>query len=290
MRSRLGPWASLSFALAMAGAVLLGPATKARATLTLVAQETTGGGPVTATLVASDQVTVLGTVVNTGALLGGSAPVTVADANAAAGSLGLGSTGSVPFGDFLVSGSLSTSNSPGTALAQLISSSLSVVNTTAVAHTITLFISDSGFTKPTPPLFGAVAGGTFNVVVDGNGNPLAPNVNGNSANALAFANFSNQLFGTGVSVQNFSFSTDTTNLIQDGYSNTVPNSILGPGTTPYSMTVELIFTVAGNNQLSSRNDTITAINAVPEPATLAMAFSVLPLLGLAAWRRRRKSA
>jgi hypothetical protein len=284
MRSRLGQWAPLSFALAMAGAVLLGPATKARATLTLVATET--GGP---TLVAQDNQG-MGVAINAGAL--GPLVTTIADSLPATGQLGLGGASGVMFGDFLVSGSLSTSNSPGfPTLAQLISSSLSVVNTTAVAHTITLQISDNGFTRPTPPLFGATAGGTFNIATDPNtGAPLASNVNGNSANALAFANFSNTLFGTGVTVQNFTFSTDTTNLTSSSYANTVPNTILGPGTIPYSMTVELVFTIAGNNQLSSRNDTITAINVVPEPATLAMAFSALPLLGLAAWRRRRKSA
>jgi hypothetical protein len=277
-------WASLSFALAMAGAVLLGPATKARATLTLVATETSGP-----TLVAQDN-QVAGTVINAGAL--GVLTTTISDSLPAAGQLGLGGLSGVVFGDFLVSGSVSTSNSPGSpGLAQLISSSLSVVNTTAVAHTITLQISDSGYTMPTPPLFGATAGGTFNIVTDPiTGAPLAPTVNGNSVNALAFANFSNSLFGTGVTVQNFSFSTDTTNLTTSSYANTVPNTILGPGTIPYSMTVELVFTVAGNNELSSRNDTITAVNVVPEPATLAMAFSVLPLLGLAAWRKRRKSA
>jgi len=269
MRSRLGQWASLSFALAMAGAVLLGPATKARATLTLNAVET--GGP---TL----------NVVDNGP----------GDINPAVGNITLGNTTTpITFGDFSVLGSVSTSDSPGNnLLTQLVSTALSITNNDSVAHTITLMISDTGFTKPSPPVFGASASGTFNVADDPiTGLPLAPNVNGNSAHALAFADFTNTLFGTGLKVQDFSFSTDTQGLTTATYSNNVPNTIVGPSTTPYSMTVELVFTVAGNNQLSSRNDTITAINTVvPEPATLAMAFSVLPLLGLAAWRKRRKSA
>jgi len=251
----------------MAGAVLLGPATKARATLTLNAVET--GGP---TL----------NVVDNGP----------GDINPATGNITLGDTITpITFGHFSVLGSVSTSNSPGNnILTQLVSSALSVTNNDSVAHTITLRISDTGFTKPSPPLLGASASGTFNVALDANMQPLAANVNGNSAHALAFADFTNALFGTGITVQDFTFSTDTTNLTTATYSNNVPNTILGPSTTPYSLTVELVFTVAGHNVLTSRSDSETAIGLVPEPATLAMAFSALPLLGLAAWRKRRKSA
>jgi len=295
MSSRLGQWASLSFALAMAGAVLLGPATKARATLTLEAQETTGA-TVNATLYAQDGSGVGATVQNF--FGGGTALTTVADSSIPGGAttpdgeIDLGATNAgITFGNFSVRGSTSDSDSPGTStFAQLISTSLSVTNNTSVAHTITLVISDTGFTQPTPPLFGASAGGQFNVV-SGSGATVA----GDAAQALAFAGFgaNNGLFGNSVSVQNFSYSTatDPTNpTTTASFSNNVPNSILGPGTVSYSMTVELVFTVAGNNILSSRSDSITAVNVTPEPATLAMAFSALPLLGLAAWRKRRKSA
>jgi len=277
MKTRFRKWAPPTLALALAGLVLLGTAPKAHATLTLVAVET--GGP---TLVAQDGAAA-GVVINAGAL--GILVTTVADSlDGVDGNLGLGGLAGIPFGDFQVAGSTSTSNSPGTStLAQLISSSLSVTNTTAVSHEITLQISDNGYTSPSNPLFGATAGGTFNVA------PGATTVNGDSAHALAFANFANTLFGTGLTVQDFTFSTDTTNLTTASYANNVPNSILGPGTVPYSMTVELVFTVAGHNILSSRSDAETAIAAVPEPATLALAFSALPMIGLAAWRRRKSA-
>ncbi len=288
MRTRSGEWTSLSFALAMAGAILLGPATTARATLTLVAVET--GGP---TLVAADG-TAAGTVVNTGALLGGSATTTISDSSTPGGSttadnaLALGTAGiGVPFGDFTVFGSLSTTNSSGTpTLAQLISSSLQVINNTATTHTITLFISANGFTSPVNPTLNAAASGTFNLVP---GAPGGTTTAGDAAHALAFANFSNVLFGTGVSVQDFTF-TSPVNVGPDAYANNAGPVLAGTSAVPYSMTVELIETIAGNNELSGRNNSITGVATVPEPATLAMAFSVLPLIGLAAWRKRRKSA
>jgi hypothetical protein len=273
----------------MAGAVLLGPATKARATLTLEAQETTGSTVVT-TLIAQDN-----TNAGTGSIQnffgGPNVAATATDTNSAVGTLALGST-TVPitFGDFSVLGSVSLSNSPGDGLAQLMSNSLSVTNNTSVAHTITLIISDTGFTNPTPPIFQAAASGSFNI----NNGSGATSVSGNSATATAFADFGNggnNLFGMGVSVLNYSFSTGTTTSTLATYSSAFPPASVFPGQPgPYSMTVELVFTVAGNNNLSSRSDSITAIAPTPEPATLAMVFSALPLLGLAAWRKRRKSA
>ena len=274
MRTRLGRWASPSFALAMAGAILLGPASMARATLTLVAVET--GGP---TLVAQDNAAA-GTVINAGAL--GVLTTTVSDSTATSGTLTLGnSSTAIPFGDFTVLGSISTSNSPGSIAAQLLSNSLAVTNTTGTTHTIDLKISDNGYTSPANPLFTATANGGF-ATVSGGGS-----VSGDTANAKAFASFANTLFGTNVTIQNFSFTAGTGTL--DSYSNTVA-SAPGGASIPYSMTVELIFTLAGGNILTNRGDGITASAVVPEPATLAMAFSILPMIGLAAWRRRRQSA
>jgi len=197
----------------------------------------------------------------------------------------------ITFGDFSVLGSVSTSNSPGNNfLSKVDSNSLAVTNNDAVPHSIILKISDTGFTAPSPPLFGASAGGTFNIALDPRGTPLAANVNGDTAHAQAFADFTNTLFGTGLTVQDFTFTTDALGLTTATYSNIVPNSIPGSTTKPYSMTVMLSFTVAGHNVLASRSDTITAVGFVPEPATMAMAFSALPLIGFAAWRKRRPSA
>jgi len=282
MRTRLSKWAFPSIALAMAVAALLGPATTARATLTLEAREDGG-----ATILIAQDGSPAGTPGVKNFFLGGTSSTTVSDMSApgdamfADGSIALGST-TVPitFGDFSVLGSVSSSNSPGGLFAQLISSALSVTNNTAVAHTIDLLISDNGFTGPANPTLSATAGGTFN--------GLGNNLSGDTAHATAFADFTNSLFGMGVTVQDFSFAA-TPGLAPQTYANNAGPVFPGNPTVPYSMTVRLTFTVAGGNQLSSRNDSIFANATVPEPATLAMAFSALPLIGIAAWRRRKSA-
>jgi hypothetical protein len=201
------------------------------------------------------------------------------------GSISLGTTTTpITFGDFSVLGSVSTSNSPGATLAQLVSSSLSVTNTTGALHTINLQISDKGFTSPFPATFGATASGTFNV--DPNFSVMS--VLGSTAHATAYADFTNTLFGTQHTVQDYSFAAG--DVTTDSYANTVAHVIPGPQSSPYAMTVQLVFDVAGHNILSSRNDSITA-SPVPEPATLLSMAVGLPLLGLGAWvRRRRRSS
>ncbi len=60
--------------------------------------------------------------------------------------------------------------------------------------------------------------------------------------------------------------------------------------TPFTLSnVTTITLGAGGMVLSTGASTVSGAAVVPEPATLAMVFSVLPLLGLGAWRNRRKS-
>jgi hypothetical protein len=286
MKTRFSRWAAPTLALALAGFVLLGTAPQAHATLTLVAIET--GGP---TLVAADG-KAAGVVVPIGAL-GAATATTVADSSAPGTSvfednaLALGAAGAgVVFGDFTVFGSLSTTNVPGTTFSQLISTSLRVINNTAVTHEITLWISANGFTMPSNPILNATAIGAFNVV-DGTTGTITTD---DKAHALAFFDATNTLFGTGVKVQDFSFTATPSPVGPIGYSDNAGPVLAGTATVPYSLTVQLIFSVAGNNELSGRNNSITGVAAVPEPATLAMACSALPLIGFAAWRKRRQSA
>ena len=115
MRTRLGKWAFPSFALAMAGAFLLGPATKARATLTLEAREDSGP-----TILIAQDGSPSGTAGVPNFFLGGTSSTTTSDTSAPGGStfadnnISLGST-TVPitFGDFSVLGSVSNDNVPG---------------------------------------------------------------------------------------------------------------------------------------------------------------------------------
>jgi len=253
MRTNFSRWFPNTLGLAVAGIALLGSTPSAHATLTLKASE--DGGSFT-------------TFVDNGPL----------DLDPATGVLQLANN--TIFGDFTVNGSISTSNSPGGSLAQLISDSLSVTNNTGASHSVNLQISDTDYGGPNPPVLSASAGGTFNVASP------ATSVLGSTAHALAFVDFTNSLFGMQHTVQDFSFTAG--NLPLDSYANTVGPTTVGSG-SPYSMTVQLIYTLAGHNILSSRGDSITA-TAVPEPATLAMVLAGLPLVGFVAWRRRRKSA
>jgi len=190
------------------------------------------------------------------------------------------------FGDFDVFASLSSSNSPGGPfLADIDSSAFKVVNRTGGAHEIILTISDNGFTQPPSPvaLIGT-ASGTFSLNGNGPSNGTA------SAIATAFADPGNAKFVNGFSVLNQTF-TSGANPIQGSYSFTSP--LTGPlnyGAPGFSMTVGLDFVVPGNMQLNGRSDVEQAFGVVPEPSTVVMALTAVPVLGYLGWRRRRTQA
>jgi len=286
MKTRFRRWATPTLALALAGLVLLGTAPRAHATLTLEARE--DGGP---TILIAQDGSPAGTAGVQNFFLGGTSPTTVGDNSLPGDSifpdnnitLGTAVNTSITFGDFSVAGSVSQDNKPGTpTFATLFSNALTVKNNDlTMAHTIDLIISDTGFTGPVNPVFSASANGQFQ--------GLGRNLLGDTAHATAFADFTNALFGMGVTVQDFMF-TAVSGTASQSYANDAGPVFPGISTTPYSLTVRLTFTVAAGNQLSNRGDSVEANAAVPEPATLAMAFSALPLIGFAAWRKRRPSA
>jgi len=286
MRSRSGRWVFHSLTLALAGLVLLGGPRNAHATLALQA------------------------------FVDGVLEVTIPAGNNGANEIDLGTTTvplilNAPNGNTLqVFGSVSVTNAlGGSGVAQLNSSALSILNAPVgsppavnpnTTHTISLHITSTGFTFPASPiLLSGSASGQFSIIT----NSGATTVLGDSAHAWAFADPSNTLFGeptgtpgplpvptsaTAVTVLNSGVLTavDATN---SPYSSGPTGVVLGYSGA-YSMTERLDFTLTKNTELVGRQNVETAIGVVPEPATLAMAFSALPLLGLAAWRKRRKSA
>jgi len=65
-------------------------------------------------------------------------------------------------------------------------------------------------------------------------------------------------------------------------------TILVSPSRPFTVTqVFTLFLPSGANASFEKSDTLS--NAVPEPASLAMIASALPLIGLGAWTRRRKA-
>ena len=58
------------------------------------------------------------------------------------------------------------------------------------------------------------------------------------------------------------------------------------GSVPYTMTATFNATITSGTVLATGGGTATLIPAVPEPGTLALTLSTLPLAGIALYRRR----
>jgi hypothetical protein len=281
MKSRFGKW--LPATLALAGLVVAGASRDARAQ-TLVLRSTIDGTPAT---YSSDQNATPPSASNSSAWAGATI---VPDNNPTAGQLGNGTTSTpiiipVTGGNLEVFGSLSTTTSPGSGGSQsppeITSSSLHVENLSSSTHTIVLQISDVGFTSPPSPVtFSATASGSFDPI---NGNS---SVAGASAVAQAYADTT--YFGNSFTTQNFSSGTAPANSPIFSYN----NSATAGGFTysgSYSMTVQLTFVLPPNTELTGRSNVeLAQISGVPEPASVVMFSSALPLVGLGWWVRRRR--
>lgn len=72
--------------------------------------------------------------------------------------------------------------------------------------------------------------------------------------------------------------------------NAGPLPLAIPDLANFSMTLRFTFTLVGGGQLVSRGQSmLKPVGVIPEPGTMVMAIAGLPLVGLAAWRRRRKA-
>jgi len=165
--------------------------------------------------------------------------------------------------DFFVAGK---SNSPGTQqLGSLAISYASITNDTGSARKVSISVSDNGFFAPTsPPMInyltstsgtssGGVSLGAFTSHADGN-----------TANPIVFA-----ALGLNKSVG------------ADGTPSAITIS-----SSPFTFDVNYTALLANGTQLVTGGGLAT-LTSVPEPASLAMMFSALPMVGFAAWRRRR---
>jgi hypothetical protein len=117
-------------------------------------------------------------------------------------------------------------------------------------------------------------GGTASLVAYGNDTNLA------YGNATGQAGTSPPLSGTS------NVATTATLGVNNGKSSTAFSA-----TAPYSMTEALTITfTSGGGSASFSTDSFTTFAATaPEPGTIAMALTALPLLGLGAWARRRRT-
>jgi len=200
---------------------------------------------------------------------------------------------------FSITNGSGTSNNPGTpGGSNLALSSNEQVNSTfgstGGTHTIRIELSQDTWTAPTgTPLFlSSSAGGSFDYLAGTN--PLATQAV--TSTYQGFLDNTNTLFGKPVAgstpLQTASASRTspgTSSLVFSPGTSVNPTT---PGGTPFSMTDVLSFTFAldaGSGQTTA-NVSASTVASVPEPASVVVALTGLPVLALGFWVRRRRQA
>jgi len=178
-------------------------------------------------------------------------------------------TGSV--GAFVLESLTVTSNSPtGFGQAMLQDISLSTRNTTQQSATLVITVSDNTFTFPGAP--------NSTLMLDSN---LA------SSSVVGGRVGGNPVTGSGTFVSTLDgTSTNPLTLNAAGQIDTSTPATRGPGAS-YTLSNSLTVVLGGSG--TGQFTGTTTASVVPEPATIATVIAGLPVLGLMAWRRRRKT-
>jgi len=176
------------------------------------------------------------------------------------------------YGDFSVK-VFGGSSDNGATLSDLLDSTTSVENTTGGTKTLNLWITQSNYTLPV----GAVLGVSSSL-----GGSVSLGTLGGTDIFQAYADKNNNLFGT----------TDYTNGPQSAtfngssYDTGTAAGLFNNSNGVYSLTSDVTFVLSGGKANYSSEVDVTA---VPEPGTVALALTGLPILGLL-WARRRRRA
>jgi hypothetical protein len=169
---------------------------------------------------------------------------------------------------------VSASETQTAALSEVLSSTLSITNTSSTVQTITIVLQATNFTAPLAPpgvLLLESLGGTTPVI--GSGAPNAISFTSQAAATTPAPTLTPDVTGQGVA-----YSASANESIVTGLS----------GTYTVSQTYVITLNAGANLQFTGRTDLIPV--ATPEPATVAMALTAAPLLGLGGWLRRRRRA
>jgi hypothetical protein len=141
-------------------------------------------------------------------------------------------------------------------------------NDFTTSHTLTLVITATGYTQP-------LAG------------TIASLIGGSTPNGSTLVTFSSTVTDgtTTTHVNNAPFTASGTS----SYNSSANGSISGL-TSGYTITETIVFQMSGSPSPGAQINysSSTVLTATPEPATVAMALTALPLLGIGAWVRRRR--
>jgi len=176
------------------------------------------------------------------------------------------------FSDFTVN-ILGGSSDNGATLSDLLSSTTSVKNNTGATHTLSMWVSQTNYNLPA---------GTPLSVESGLGGTVDTGTLTLTGIFQAYADKNNGLRGT----------TDFTNGSQNATANGNPfdtGSAFGSfnRTGLYSLTSVANFKLSGGGQANFSSQ--VHVTPVPEPSSVVLALSSLPLLGIGTWLRRRKA-
>lgn len=206
--------------------------------------------------------------------------LTLSDANNNAASVSL-------LGGTLTIAINTNSNFPGTpGDANLFNATTDVVNTSGSTHTVVVNVTETGFTAPTDPVNLTAFVGPVTIRQQAVGGATA----NASFGAQAFLDNSNADFGTEFATAAYSANGSQAGAGSISLADGVEPSSFNPITpsTPFSLTDGTTITLGVNT--SAHLELSADAAAVPEPATLGLAFAGLGVLALVGRLRRRVSA
>ena len=171
--------------------------------------------------------------------------------------------------------STGTSRTPGADI--LNTSSLSLINTTGTARTVTVIVSDTDFVGPVSSFQTAGSGVWQNA-------PVGATITLSWFDDPDNRQLASDVIGTppGNLIDSFTFSPTE---IVESFSHNFEGAVSDKG--PFSMSEEAVFTLPGFGQLINRGQTEVKIPAVPEPSTWAMMLLGFVGLGYAGLRKAR---
>jgi hypothetical protein len=182
-----------------------------------------------------------------------------------------------PLGDFTINVAFGSSNSPGGVIGFVQQGTNSIVNNSGATHELLIDVSAQGFTSPTSPPPVGVLDSFAATIVTGT-------VTGTFKGT---ADATNALFGTGYTNAGLNLSFTATGPANSVAANGVASTGFSPAGATYSLSSFADLNLTGGAILTGHLGNEVTFPAVPEPASLAMAFSGLGLLGGAGWMRRR---